>query len=228
VQVWPERRRLFDLFGVTHFLYPPKGTFLSPRGPVISREPWIWLESTSALPRAYLVPGPILVAEAAGEAQIATEIEALTRLEGLDPRAQVMLHGDVASALAAIGAAPGAALEPFREVPVRERRSHRIALELETSRPGILVLNEPYFPGWRARDAGEELPVLRANVLARALALRPGPHRIELVFEPASWRIGRAISLAALGVSAVLFCARCGRRARVWRAQCSADRARLN
>ena len=49
----------------------------------------------------------------------------------------------------------------------------------------------------RARDGEREIPVLRANVLFRALALAPGEHRLELEFAPESWRIGGWISAGA-------------------------------
>ena len=68
-------------------------------------------------------------------------------------------------------------------------------------RPGILVLNEPFFPGWRARDGDIELRVLRANVLFRALALAPGTHRVVLEFSPTSWILGWWVSAVTVGVT---------------------------
>ena len=73
---------------------------------------------------------------------------------------------------------------------------------MDLDRPGILVLNEPFFPGWRAHDGARELPILRANVLFRALALSPGTHHLSLEFAPPAWRIGWWISL---GTAALVF-----------------------
>jgi hypothetical protein len=186
----PARARpvLFDLLGVSYLLHPP----------VVAGGMWRWERSTEAFPRAYLAPGPVLVPEGEGTARLASEQDALARLAALDPRAQVLLHGRAAeSALAAIGADDGRAFEPYRPVPLASRTANRLALEVQLAQPGILVLNEPFFPGWQARDGGREVPLLRANVLFRALVLGPGEHRIELEFAPISWRIGRWITVAA-------------------------------
>jgi hypothetical protein len=129
----------------------------------------------------------------------------MTPLTQLDPRQQVLLHGtNVIAALTAAGATPSTSFEPFRPVPVAVRTANRIVLEVELERPGILILNEPFFPGWRALDGDAELPVLRANVLFRALALGVGDHRIALEFSPVAWRLGWWISVAAAVVTAGL------------------------
>ena len=186
---------LFDVMGVSHLLHPPGD----------EASAWRWERRTSAFPRAYLVPGPIVVPEGQGDELMAAEIDALGRLVDLDAHRQVLLHGQAAeAALAAIGVTAGTPLEPFRPVPLTRRTANRIALAVQVDRPGILVLNEPFFPGWRARDGASEIAVLRANVLFRALALAPGEHRIELEFSPTPWRIGWWVSAAALVVTLVL------------------------
>jgi uncharacterized membrane protein YfhO len=39
---------------------------------------------------------------------------------------------------------------------------------------------------------------MRANYAFRALHLPPGDHQVRLVFDPLSWRVGLALSLASL------------------------------
>jgi hypothetical protein len=185
---------LFDLLGVTHVLHPPSGTA---RG-------WRWKRSAGALPRAYLVPGPLVVPEGEGDALIPREVDALERLATLDPHTHVLLHGPVAeAALAVSGVGPGAALEAYRPVPLAARTANRLALDVHLERPGILVLNEPFFPGWRASDGAHPVPILRANVLFRALVLGPGEHHITLEFAPPAWRAGWWISLGAAAVTLI-------------------------
>ncbi len=189
-----ERRApvLFDLLGVTHFLRPAS-----------DREgDWRWERSATAFPRAYLAPGPIVVPEGAGATLVTREREALDRLEHLDPRQHVLLHGAAAEAALARVETATDELEPFRPVPLTTRAANRITLTATLERPGILVLNEPFFPGWRAWDGETELPVLRANVLFRAVVLAPGRHDLRLEFAPTSWRLGWWISVAVLAALA--------------------------
>jgi hypothetical protein len=184
------RPGLFDLLGVTHVLAGPDAAGR-----------WQWEHNPGAFPRAYLVPAPVVVPEGTAGEAIPAELRALARLEQLDPRETVILHGATArSALAAAGADGSTPLEPFRPISPVARSANRITLEVAVDRPAILVLNEPFFHGWRAWDGRVEIPVLRANVLFRALALGPGRHEILLEFDPRSWRIGWWISLAALGL----------------------------
>jgi hypothetical protein len=61
---------------------------------------------------------------------------------------------------------------------------------------GILVLADSFYPGWRVYLNGEEKEVLRANLFFRGVSLLPGESLVEFRYEPRSFRIGLAISLA--------------------------------
>lgn len=54
-----------------------------------------------------------------------------------------------------------------------------------------------YTKGWNAYLNGEQLPLIRANYILRALKLPPGEHKIEMKFEPRVWVVGEKISLAS-------------------------------
>jgi hypothetical protein len=189
----PEERGLFDLLGVSHVFW------------LRSDGGWRWHRSTNAYPRAYLAPGPVIVPEATPGGSLDEEVAALSRLARIDPTRSVVLQGATArAALAAVGGGDGEALEPFRPVELRTRTANRIRVDLHTAQPAILVFNEPYFRGWRAFSGATEVPVLRANVLFRAVALPPGDHAITLEFAPRSWRIGWWLSVISVGIVATM------------------------
>jgi len=75
---------------------------------------------------------------------------------------------------------------------------NELTLDITTATPGILVLSEVWYPGWKASVDGQPTPVLRANFAFRAVPVPAGNHRVQLVFAPWSWHIGVAISVAAL------------------------------
>ena len=67
-----------------------------------------------------------------------------------------------------------------------------------TAAPALLILSEPYYPGWRAVIDGQTAPILRANYILRAIPLSPGEHVVELSFRPLSFTLGAVISAGAL------------------------------
>jgi hypothetical protein len=143
-------------------------------------------ERTGALGRAWLVHGAQPVAGAE---------EALRRLADpdFDPRTTVLVPADFAAG----AAAPAAAL-PGESVQVVAYGAERVVLRADVRSPALLVLADAYFPGWQATVDGAAAPILRANLMFRAVALAPGTHEIIFSYAPAVWRTGAAISLAGL------------------------------
>ena len=80
----------------------------------------------------------------------------------------------------------------------------KVAADVDSDAAGILVLADLFYPGWKASVDGKPRPILRADGWLRAVALPPGPHRVELVYRPVSFYAGSAVSAAALLATAVL------------------------
>jgi hypothetical protein len=73
-------------------------------------------------------------------------------------------------------------------------------LEVRTTATGdnLLFLSEAYYPkGWKAFIDGKEVEILRLNYLFRGVIVPQGNHTLEMKFEPASFSIGRQISLVS-------------------------------
>ncbi len=85
-------------------------------------------------------------------------------------------------------------------------RQH-VVLAATATRPGELVLSDLSYPGWRATVDGHGVPLHRVDYLLRGVSLPAGAHRVEMTYEPASWRAGwivSALALAALAAAAVV------------------------
>jgi hypothetical protein len=128
-------------------------------------------ENPRALPRVMVVP----------DWQTA-DFDALLRTgwpDDVDPRRTVLLEEPpqapprAGDAKAVAGAA-------------RILRYGNTAIEVEAEAPdgGFLVLNDAWHPWWRVEVDGRPSRILRANVLFRAVPLRPGVHRVRFTFEP--------------------------------------------
>jgi hypothetical protein len=59
-----------------------------------------------------------------------------------------------------------------------------VLIEVDTDRPGILVLHDLYYPGWTVSVDGQNERVLRANLLFRGVEVAAGHHVVEFRFEP--------------------------------------------
>jgi len=84
------------------------------------------------------------------------------------------------------------------QVTVVSYEPERVIVEADLASEGYLILTDTYYPGWRVHVDGKESPIMRANLLFRAVSLSAGQHRIEFSYEPASLKIGVAVSSAML------------------------------
>ncbi len=91
------------------------------------------------------------------------------------------------------------------QVKVLEWKPGRIALEVESDAPGVLVLSEMKYPGWKATVNGKPAEILTANYILRALSLPAGSHRVEMVYRPRSFSFGLGASVLTAVLVALLF-----------------------
>jgi hypothetical protein len=144
-------------------------------------------ENLDVLHRAFLVHR--WAAAADDEAALAR-----MRATSFDPAAEVVLS-DVEGAASARAAGAATAAELARVV---HYAPERVEIEVTAEAPGYLVLTDAWYPGWKATVDGAPVRVWRADLLFRAVAVRPGDHRVVLTFRPASLRVGAGISLVGL------------------------------
>jgi len=106
---------------------------------------------------------------------------------------------------------PGPTLHSIEDV---SRSAESLSMLVHTDRPGLLVVLENNYPGWRAWDNGLETDIYTANLTFRAVYLSAGRHRVEFKFVPLSLYIGAAVSLASF---ALLLAAAAAAGVRAWR-----------
>jgi hypothetical protein len=144
-------------------------------------QPGLW-ENRHALPRVFVTH----------TYEVHPDHEAvLHALPGLEPTMTTLLEAEPVFA----AAGPPASVDGAR---VLVYEADRVEVEATLTRPGLLVLGDTHYPGWRAEVAGRVVPHLRANYLFRAVALGPGQHRVVFQYQP-RWR-PLAWTLSALGL----------------------------
>ena len=142
---------------------------------------WLY-KIDNPIPRAYIV-NKIWVEQSSGGV--------FRRLlaPGFDPADEVVLD----QLVAIDSRAPLAA-----HASILEYENQRVVVQASLNEPGVLVLADSYYPGWKAYVNGEEKAIRRANLFFRAVLLPAGNHRVEFRYEPRSFAIGLTISIATL------------------------------
>ncbi len=176
--------RLFDFLNAKYVVGPkdfalPWGKF----APVFDGDPAVNIYlNTQTLPRAQLVYRSRVIPDRRAQ------FEAL-RAPGFDPSQSVILE----SGVALDGGPAGES-----SLSLAEYEADRLAVDVVAAGEGYVVFSEVYYPGWQAWVDGVAAPIERANFTFRAVRVPRGPHRVELRFEPTTWRVGLAISALAI------------------------------
>lgn len=114
---------------------------------------------------------------------------------------ELLEAGDDGTVVVEAAAAPPVA--PGRVLAV-ERGTEEVRVEAEAGGPALLVLQDAWWPGWRATIDGQPAALLAADVLVRAVPWPAGRHRLELRYDPPAVRLGLWISAAGAALVALL------------------------
>jgi hypothetical protein len=195
------RRRLLDLAGVRVIAVPPGGravekglvAFVRDAG-LVARQAageFALYENPAVVPRAYVVYRTRRAP--ARDALLA----ALSRAD-FDPLAESYVDDDVA-----VVSDPAA---PPRGSAARIVRDGETEVEVDAilTAPGLVVLADAYYPGWRATVDGAHAPIVATNHLFRGVPVPAGAHRVRFAYRPASVAAGAAASIGGwLGIAAL-------------------------
>jgi hypothetical protein len=146
-----------------------------------------------SLPRAWVVHETIITGDEGA-------VEALNTGD-FDPRVTAVLPPESSEIASAVQ--PGEVEAAPRVVTALPGR---LLLDLSAQTDGLLVISQPFYPGWQARVDGEQVPIYRVNYLLQGLPVTAGDHRVELSYHLSPWPA--IISLVALlGCAVALFLA---------------------
>ena len=147
--------------------------------------------------RAYLAPRTIILPD-----DWQGHEDALHRLRETELD---VIHGDVVARDLPDGK-PG-------QVEIVEYNHNHALLQVQSPAPAFLILADAHYPGWQASLNGQPVPILRANVMFRAVAVPEGASEVIFTFEPQMWRsaLYAGFCLWAIALIALLFIWRRGK-----------------
>lgn len=100
---------------------------------------------------------------------------------------------------------PRATSRPEYSIDFLNYSPNRVTMAVQTDSPGVLVLNDTFYPGWRAEVDAREEKIFRANMMFRGIFLGPGFHQVEFSYHPIGYLPGLVISLSTLAFILVFF-----------------------
>ncbi len=80
-----------------------------------------------------------------------------------------------------------------------------VQIDARLDRPGYVMLNDTYYPGWVATVDGRETPIVQADFLFRAVPVGAGSHRIVYAYR--SRAVARGLALTLSGLVLLVACA---------------------
>jgi hypothetical protein len=145
----------------------------------------------NALPRAFVVHRLTVVES--------TE-QALRRLvePDFDPRQEAVIE-------ASLPPLSSGSKESAASVEIRSYEPTRVAIHVETPKPGLLVLTDSYDPDWKARLGGQAVEIYPTDGLFRGVAVPAGRWEVVFRYRPHHFYWGAAISVATLVLAAILW-----------------------
>ena len=99
---------------------------------------------------------------------------------------------------------------------VDEPRPERVVIGVQSDEATLVVLNERWDPGWRARVDGLVVPLVEVDSVLMGAPVPGGEHTVEFEYRPRGLIVGRVISLISLAALVLIIAAPilAGRRAR--------------
>ena len=70
---------------------------------------------------------------------------------------------------------------------IKEYKPSKVLIETQLEKPGLLILTDVFYPGWRVYVDGKEEEILRVDGLLRGVYLKEGKHEVVFFYRPWSF-----------------------------------------
>ncbi|WP_406699766.1 hypothetical protein V5E97_13015 [Singulisphaera sp. Ch08] len=217
---WKDEHRAFAAFlDDSELIYPPKELFSGP-GAEQRQKDWVMKEDYQLYRNRLCYPRSWIV----HEGKPIKPIVGMERTERERPMEEILFENDHfwydpslrvynPRELAWVDSDKMEELSPYlgngspgagEVVTVTKYGEQRVELDAVLERPGLVILSDVYYPGWRLTIDDKPAPIYRTNRLMRGAAVPAGRHRLIYSYEPDSFRMGGRVSLVGLAILVTL------------------------
>ena len=154
----------------------------------------IVLENRDAMPKAWLVPSVLYVIQP-------QQALGVMQSPQFNPRQLAVVEFPPPLLLAQPGSVLTAGLG---SVQLKRYEGEQIDLSVSNAENALLVLGEKYYRGWKATVDGKPVDIQRVNYILRGVYLTPGTHKVEFIFDPLPFKIGKYLTLGSFALFAVM------------------------
>jgi len=147
-------------------------------------------ENREFLPRAYIIRDARVMGDE-------LEIVDYMRSGSFDPGKEIILEKEPS----------GVSLSnegTFKEAEISYFSPNRVVIDVSLDSPGFLVYSDVWYPGWKAYDNGKRINIYKTSLTLKSIYLEKGDHAVEFVFDPASYRVGKLVTLSTAMLVAIM------------------------
>jgi hypothetical protein len=150
------------------------------------------LENRSVLPKAWLVPAVTQINDL-------QQVLSILQNPAFNPRTVAMVESPPPFPMADPNSV---AAFPADSAAVTVYEGEKIVVTARAPQNAMLVLGEKYYQGWRASVDGKPTGIYPVDHVLRGVYLPPGEHKVECVFDPLPFKIGKYLTLASFALFA--------------------------
>jgi hypothetical protein len=162
--------------------------FQSPDGGMIV------LQNKTVLPKGWLVP-------AVAQINDPQQVFGILQNPAFDPQKVAIVESPPPFPMADPNSA---AVLPSGSVAVTTYEGERIGVSARVPQNALLVLGEKYYKGWKATVDGMPTEIYPVDHILRGVYLPPGDHKVEFVFDPLPYKIGKWLTLVSFAFFAFM------------------------
>lgn len=187
-KTWPEKIKLLQLANVKYIISSENIDLLPGVKDHIKKIKPLLFEIRNNLPRAWMV-GKIIPLERWTLKDFGTN-EFDYRTSAMGPRSTEIRH-----------------TTPYYQEAdkIEYENPNTINIDINATRPGVIVLSESSYPGWHATLNGKKADIIRLNYLFQGVEIDSGRHKIRFEYRPPFFRLYMTISLLSVIVIILLW-----------------------